>query len=315
MSKQDQEKLIKLLVKEMLEQDEELNEILGSEKIGNFARKTIGAVQRGTGIAQGLKQNIKQSWKAATGNEKEARAALDAKSKIKFDFLDKQGEIVKNDIQNAVKNAITKANSITQSSGAPDNRDLNKQYISQKMIQGFGDGSSMSDSNVLRDFGKRTTDSAKQEAEKIKQQFLNPGAAGSAPGGAAKTGKAAQRDVKKSIGDAQTAFENAAKSGKVTKDSWKQSLLDMIKNGTLKENLLKEGVDVELYKLGYTKQVIDSLWNDYISQDNKNINRIDTTQQQTGYQKFDASAQKIASTTTTTKKTKQHKLNNKTKAD
>jgi ACT domain-containing protein len=85
-----------------------------------------------------------------------------------------------------------------------------------------------------------------------------------------------KRNVQKSIADAQAAFEETAKKGPVTKQAWKQQLLTMLSTNLLKE----DATDDSLAKYGYTPDVIESMWNDYVSKDQKNISRLDPSETQ-----------------------------------
>ena len=91
-----------------------------------------------------------------------------------------------------------------------------------------------------------------------------------------------KRDIRKSIVDAQRAFEEVLKTkSSVTKQTWKETLYNMLVNNIIKEvaaSNLNSPIDDALAAYGYTPDVVDSLWNDYISKDQRNVVRLDPSE-------------------------------------
>lgn len=91
-----------------------------------------------------------------------------------------------------------------------------------------------------------------------------------------------KRDIRKSIVDAQRAFEEVLKTkSSVTKQTWKETLYNMLVNNIIKEaaaSNLNSPIDDALAAYGYTPDVVDSLWNDYISKDQRNFVRLDPSE-------------------------------------
>lgn len=91
-----------------------------------------------------------------------------------------------------------------------------------------------------------------------------------------------KRDIRKSIVDAQRAFEEVLKTkSSVTKQTWKETLYNMLVNNIIKEaaaSNLNSPIDDALAAYGYTPDVVDSLWNDYISKDQRNFVRLDSSE-------------------------------------
>jgi len=93
---------------------------------------------------------------------------------------------------------------------------------------------------------------------------------------AAYTGGYGKRDIRRSVMGAQKVFDQVAQqtTNKVTKQAWKAAFLDM-----LGKNMIREDAnDDQLTQYGYTPDVIDSLWNDYISKDQRNVVRLDPSE-------------------------------------
>ena len=88
-----------------------------------------------------------------------------------------------------------------------------------------------------------------------------------------------KRNVRKSIADAQKAFEEVAKTVTVTKQKWKETLYNMLVHNIINEDAASNSpIDDALAAYGYTPEVIDSLWNDYISKDKRNVARLDPSE-------------------------------------
>jgi hypothetical protein len=82
-----------------------------------------------------------------------------------------------------------------------------------------------------------------------------------------------KRDIRRSVMDAQKVFDQVATQtdNKVTKQTWKAMFLDMLGKSMIRE----DANDDQLTRYGYTPDVVDSLWNDYISKDKRNVERLD----------------------------------------
>jgi len=81
-----------------------------------------------------------------------------------------------------------------------------------------------------------------------------------------------KREVQKSIADAQKVFDVVAKTtnNQVTKELWKQEFLKQLQTNIIKEDATDDG----LSQYGYTPDVIESIWKDYISTDRRNAGKI-----------------------------------------
>jgi hypothetical protein len=93
---------------------------------------------------------------------------------------------------------------------------------------------------------------------------------------AAHTGDYGKRDIRRSVMDAQKVFDQVATqtNNKVTKQTWKAMFLDMLGKGMI----IEDANDDQLTQYGYTPDVVDSLWNDYISKYKRNVVRLDPSE-------------------------------------
>ena len=133
----EQEKIIRSLVKEAIEEDEQLNE---------FIKQISNAVSQGVDRMKGAAQNVSASIQGAkaglTGNVQGVQAANQQKAQVAVNFMKNQGARIEKDAANYFNQLNQRAQSAAQSPGghAPGDQNAdtkNHDYMLARALKGF----------------------------------------------------------------------------------------------------------------------------------------------------------------------------------
>lgn len=194
----DHEQLIKVLVKEELEKDEELNEFL--KAVSNWASQKVdqakGVGQRVSATIQGAKAGTKEDIPGV-------QAAGQKKANVARDFVKNQGVRIENDAKNYFNQLNSRAQSTANNksghqAGIQNPEAINHHYLISKALHGFADSISKgmqghTDLTNLANQIKSTTEKTVNSFENAKPA-ANDNAAAPAP-----TAPPQQKQVAESI--------------------------------------------------------------------------------------------------------------------